>query len=44
MTTAITAGSMPPKAHWKAMQILRERYALPAIITTADALPSQLTP
>ncbi|MGW6500430.1 hypothetical protein [Nonomuraea angiospora] len=42
MTTTIPAGSMPPKARWKATEILWERYALPAITITADALPSQL--
>ncbi|MFI6457041.1 hypothetical protein ACIBF6_36475 [Streptosporangium amethystogenes] len=42
VSTMVTSGSPPPMAHWEAMESLRERYALPAIIKTADALPDRL--
>lgn len=42
-TTMISAGEKPPMAHWEAMEDLRERYGLPEIINTTDALPDQLT-
>ncbi|WP_204028768.1 hypothetical protein [Sinosporangium siamense] len=41
-TTTITNGSAPSPAHWKAVESLRERYALPAIVYAADTLPDRL--
>ncbi|WP_336213277.1 hypothetical protein [Nonomuraea sp. LPB2021202275-12-8] len=41
--TTITSGSQPPIAHGQALEALRTRYGLPAVINIADALPDQLT-
>ncbi|MEU6718264.1 hypothetical protein ABZ897_42930 [Nonomuraea sp. NPDC046802] len=43
VATTITSGSQPPITHGQALEALRTRYDLPAVINTADALPDQLT-
>ncbi|MEU6721774.1 hypothetical protein ABZ897_60950 [Nonomuraea sp. NPDC046802] len=43
VATTITSGAWPPMTHGEALEALRTRYGLPAVINTADALPDQLT-